>query len=66
MTDPSKAVIETAHRGLLMASVVLASLIYAIDWTIAAVVLPHMQARSRPPRTRYRGCSPSTSPPAPS
>lgn len=43
MTDPSKAVIETAHRGLLMASVVLASLIYAIDWTIAAVALPHMQ-----------------------
>ena len=43
MTDTSKAVIETAHRGLLTASVVLASLVYAIDWTIAAVALPHMQ-----------------------
>jgi DHA2 family multidrug resistance protein len=43
MTATSKVVIETAHRGLLTASVVLASLIYAIDWTIAAVALPHMQ-----------------------
>ncbi|MDP6572298.1 MAG: DHA2 family efflux MFS transporter permease subunit [Rhodospirillales bacterium] len=43
MTGTSKAVIETAHRGLLIASVVLASLVYAIDWTIAAVALPHMQ-----------------------
>ena len=43
MTATSKVVIETAHRGLLAASVVLASLIYAIDWTIAAVALPHMQ-----------------------
>jgi len=43
VTDAPKAVIKTAHRGLLTASVVLASLIYAIDWTIAAVALPHMQ-----------------------
>lgn len=41
--DPTKAVLETAHRGLVTACVVLASLIYAIDWTIAAVALPHMQ-----------------------
>src|SRR5260221_10881498 len=31
------------HRGLITASVVLGSLLYSIDWTIAAVALPHMQ-----------------------
>ena len=31
------------HRGLITATAVLASMIYAIDWTIAAVALPHMQ-----------------------
>ena len=31
------------HRGLITASVVLASLLYSIDWTIAVVALPHMQ-----------------------
>lgn len=31
------------HRGLITASVILASMIYALDWTIASVALPHMQ-----------------------
>ena len=31
------------HRGLVTASVVLASLLYSMDWTIAVVALPHMQ-----------------------
>lgn len=31
------------HPGLVTASVILASLLYSIDWTIAAVALPHMQ-----------------------
>ena len=31
------------HRGLITASVVLGSLLYSIDWTIAVVALPHMQ-----------------------
>jgi MFS transporter, DHA2 family, multidrug resistance protein len=31
------------HPALIAASVTLASLLYSIDWTIAAVALPHMQ-----------------------
>ncbi|MDA9194987.1 MFS transporter, partial [Burkholderiales bacterium] len=31
------------HPYLISASVVLASLLYSIDWTIAVVALPHMQ-----------------------
>ena len=31
------------NRGLVTATLVLASMIYSIDWTIAAVALPHMQ-----------------------
>src|SRR5918994_333460 len=31
------------HRGLVTGTLVLASMIYSIDWTIAAVALPHMQ-----------------------
>lgn len=31
------------HPGLITASVMLASLLYSIDWTIAVVALPHMQ-----------------------
>src|SRR5882672_8170499 len=31
------------HRGLITTSVVLGSLLYSIDWTIAVVALPHMQ-----------------------
>ena len=45
----AKAVIETAHRGLLIASVVLASLVYAIDWTIAAVALQSSTAAGKVP-----------------
>jgi DHA2 family multidrug resistance protein len=32
-----------AHRNWVTATLVLASMIYSIDWTIAAVALPHMQ-----------------------
>ncbi|MEL0020720.1 MAG: DHA2 family efflux MFS transporter permease subunit [Rickettsiales bacterium] len=32
-----------ANRGLITASAILASMIYALDWTIASVALPHMQ-----------------------
>jgi DHA2 family multidrug resistance protein len=31
------------HPALITASVGLASFLYSIDWTIAAVALPHMQ-----------------------
>ena len=31
------------HPGLITGSAMLASLLYSIDWTIAAVALPHMQ-----------------------
>jgi DHA2 family multidrug resistance protein len=31
------------HAGLITGSVMLASLLYSIDWTIAVVALPHMQ-----------------------
>ena len=31
------------HRALITATAILASMIYSIDWTIAAVALPHMQ-----------------------
>ena len=31
------------HPGLISGSVMLAALLYSIDWTIAAVALPHMQ-----------------------
>lgn len=31
------------NRGMITATAILASMIYSIDWTIAAVALPHMQ-----------------------
>jgi DHA2 family multidrug resistance protein len=34
---------EARHPALITGSVVLASLLYSIDWTIAVVALPHMQ-----------------------
>jgi DHA2 family multidrug resistance protein len=34
---------ELVHRNWVTATLVLASMIYSIDWTIAAVALPHMQ-----------------------
>ena len=40
MTD---AALRPRHPTLVTASVMLASLLYSIDWTIAAVSLPHMQ-----------------------
>jgi DHA2 family multidrug resistance protein len=39
----SAAVPLPRHPGLIAASVMLASLLYSIDWTIAVVALPHMQ-----------------------
>ena len=36
------------HRGLVTGTLVLSSMIYSIDWTIAAVALPHMQGTSAP------------------
>ncbi len=40
MFDPA---MRPRHPTLVTASVMLASLLYSIDWTIAAVALPHMQ-----------------------
>lgn len=37
------AATERVRRGWITATLVLASMIYSIDWTIAAVALPHMQ-----------------------
>jgi MFS transporter, DHA2 family, multidrug resistance protein len=34
---------QPIQRGLVTATLVLSSMIYSIDWTIAAVALPHMQ-----------------------
>jgi MFS transporter, DHA2 family, multidrug resistance protein len=34
---------QPIHRGLVTGTLVLSSMIYSIDWTIAAVALPHMQ-----------------------
>jgi DHA2 family multidrug resistance protein len=42
MTAPATAG-PPRHPALITASVVVASLLYSIDWTIAAVALPHMQ-----------------------
>jgi DHA2 family multidrug resistance protein len=36
-------VISSKHPALITASVGLASFLYSVDWTIAAVALPHMQ-----------------------
>ena len=41
MSPPSPSL--PRHPALITASVVLASLLYSLDWTIAAVALPHMQ-----------------------
>ena len=35
--------VPARHPALASASVILATMIYSIDWTIAAVALPHMQ-----------------------
>jgi len=40
---PSGASGLPRHPGLISGSMVLASLLYSMDWTIAAVALPHMQ-----------------------
>ena len=47
---------DTGKRTLLVGSVMLATLMQALDTTIANVALPQMQGRCRPPRTRLRGC----------
>ena len=43
MTLDMEAAQSTIRRGLVTATAILASMIYSIDWTIAAVALPHMQ-----------------------
>ena len=40
---PEPGTAPRPHRTLITATAVLASMIYSIDWTIAAVALPHMQ-----------------------
>lgn len=42
-TEAAQAATETSQRGLITAVLVLAAMIYALDWTIASVALPHMQ-----------------------
>ena len=36
-------IVIVRHRGAITVTVMLASTIYALDWTIASVALPHMQ-----------------------
>jgi MFS transporter, DHA2 family, multidrug resistance protein len=44
MTTAAAQVLEAPkHRSLITVTAILASMIYSIDWTIAAVALPHMQ-----------------------
>jgi DHA2 family multidrug resistance protein len=44
MTIAAADIVEVPkHRALITATAILASMIYSIDWTIAAVALPHMQ-----------------------
>lgn len=35
--------VAVRHRGLVTASVMLATILYSLDWTIATIALPHMQ-----------------------
>lgn len=42
-TETVEKRVEPSRRGLITATAILASMIYSIDWTIAAVALPHMQ-----------------------
>jgi len=46
-----------AHRGLITVSIMLATIMQALDTTIANVALPHMQGSFKPPRIRSPGCS---------
>ncbi len=43
MSTAASAAEPFRHRGLITFSVMLASMLYSIDWTIAAVALPHMR-----------------------
>jgi MFS transporter, DHA2 family, multidrug resistance protein len=42
-TEIAEKSADPSRRGLITATAILASMIYSIDWTIAAVALPHMQ-----------------------
>jgi DHA2 family multidrug resistance protein len=44
------------NRRMITISIMLATVIQALDGTIANVALPHMRARCRPPATRSPGC----------
>jgi DHA2 family multidrug resistance protein len=45
-----------ANRGALTVCVMMATIMQALDITIANVALPYIQARSRRARTRSTGC----------
>src|SRR5262245_34059664 len=40
---PSGVAVPAKHPALCSASVILATVLYSIDWTIASVALPHMR-----------------------
>ncbi|MEZ5853459.1 MAG: hypothetical protein R3D67_01445 [Hyphomicrobiaceae bacterium] len=42
-TAVASAGVASRNRAMITATAILASMIYSIDWTIAAVALPHMQ-----------------------
>ena len=45
------------HRGMITISIMLATIMQALDTTIANVALPHMQGSpAEPRRTRSPGC----------
>ena len=53
----SEAATLPRHPALISGSVMLAALLYSIDWTIAAVALPHMKARFPRRRIKFLGSS---------
>ena len=50
------AIAKPKHLVLLTACIMLATIMQALDTTIANVALPHMQGTLRRPRTRSPGC----------
>lgn len=54
------------RRLLITFSVMLATIMQALDTTIANVALPHMQGAMGATRIKPRGCSPPISSPQPS
>lgn len=61
MTTATQEGPSKAHLGFITLSVMLATIMQALDTTIANVALPHMQgAMGGRPRIRSPGCSPPT------